>query len=70
MSFFVYYDDDYADNGGRGLERFENRATAEAFITKRIGADPDERSIENYKVIEGEELGFGIVEVVKKIKID
>ena len=65
---FVYYNDDYCDNGGVGLERFEDRTLAEKFILKRLKMD-DRKIVTNYTVIEGQEMPIKIVQTIHKIKI-
>lgn len=66
--WFVFYDDDYADNGGIGFEFFSTQDQAIQFIQKRMDQDSS-RTIENYQVIEGIERLIESVEVVTKIKL-
>ena len=66
---FVYYSDDYYDNGGIGLEEFNSRVDAEEFIAKRMAADSD-RTLDMYTVIEGLYLEPRAVEVAKVIRLD
>lgn len=67
MEYFVVYMDDYADNGGFGLESFESKEDAIAFIEQRMAQDCD-RKLPNYTLIEGKILPLKAVEVVTKIQ--
>ena len=69
MKYFVFYDDDYAEDGGTGLERFETAKLAAKFIQERIAAKPAERELLNYTVIFGEEKAVAAVETATRIKI-
>jgi len=51
--FFVYYDDDYPENGGVGFEKFETEKLLFEFIAKRIKEDPT-RELTNYTVVKGD----------------
>lgn len=66
---FVYYNDDYPDNGGLGLERFPTAEKAEAFIAERMKHSL-RKVLSDYTVIGGEELTVRAAEVVKTVKIE
>lgn len=68
---FVYYTDDYWENGGVDLKAFRTREEAENFIISRIQAKDTsrERTIEDYTVIIGEQIEIEVVETVSKIKL-
>ena len=69
MAYFIFYNDDYPDNGGVGLHKEDTEYKAISFIENRIADNPTERKISMYTLIEGRELSIEEVEVVKKIKI-
>jgi len=69
MAYFIFYEDDYPDNGGVGLHKEDTEYKAILFIENRIADNPTERKISMYTLIEGRELSIEEVEVVKKIKI-
>jgi len=69
MTYFVYYNDDYYENGGVGLEQVNNSEAACAFIEKRIGQNPAERDLSDYILIRGEELNIEKYEAVTKVKV-
>lgn len=62
MKFFVYYHDDYYENGGVGLEEFDNQYDAEKFILARIEDVPEKRSLKNYTVIYGDKAEINAVQ--------
>jgi hypothetical protein len=64
--YFVYYADDYYDNGGVGLETFDTKADALAFIERRLRLN-EEPSLDRYTLIEGEQLELRPVETVTKL---
>jgi hypothetical protein len=66
--WFVFYQDDYAENGGVGLAEFGTKAEAEAFIVERMSRS-SEPNILAYKVISGFEHAIEKVQVVSKVKI-
>jgi hypothetical protein len=68
MKWHVYYDDDYYDNGGVGFEVFDECDLAIKFIEDRI-KHGENRKIENYKLILGQEKKLNVVGVVSKIGI-
>lgn len=68
MKVFVFYSDDYEDNGGVGLEEFDSISGAEAFIIQRMSSDK-ERELRNYRVIVGREWKICPVTVVTKFEI-
>jgi hypothetical protein len=66
MKYFVYYDDDYIENGGVGFGKFDSLPEATKFIEDRISQDKT-RNIYDYKIIVGKQLIIEIVETVTKI---
>ncbi len=64
--YFVYYDYDYDEMGGKGLERFETEEQALDFIQQRIKGD----SMAGFTLIKGEQQKLIAVEKVTKIAID
>jgi hypothetical protein len=64
--YFVYYADDYYDNGGVGLEKFDIKAEALAFIERRLKLHQEPR-LDKYTLIEGEQLELKPVETVTKL---
>ena len=67
MKYFVEYNDDYADNGGIGLEQFDEKQQALEFVEKRMKQDSS-RTLSNYTLIKGEDIQMKAVEVVTKIE--
>ena len=67
MKYFVEYNDDYADNGGVGVEQFDEKKEALEFIEKRMEQDSS-RTLSNYTLIRGEVIQMKAVEVVTKIE--
>lgn len=65
--WYVFYEDDWCDNGGVGLEKFEELPGALAFIEKRMAAEPGERPLDRYTLIEGHEAPLKPLTVVTKI---
>jgi hypothetical protein len=63
MNYYVYYYDDYAENGGIGLEVFEEKDEALQFIEDRMKQDRG-RKLEDYKLLYGRELKLKAVETV------
>ena len=68
MKTFVYYEDDYPDNGGIGLEQFDSIGGAEAFIIQRMKSG-DKRELGHYRVIVGREWKICPVTVVTRFEI-
>jgi len=69
LKYFVYYSDDYYDDGGVGLEACETAKDAQHFIEQRISQDPTKRKIEYYIVIEGKERELITIESTIKVGI-
>ena len=67
MKYYVYYSDDYADNGGMGFEEFNEKDEALSFIQSRFSHDP---KLSDYRLIKGSELNLRAVETVTKIAAD
>ena len=67
---FVYYNDDYEDMGGHGLESFDTEVAAESFIEKRMSQDYRDKRVDCYTVIEGDKLEIKKLEVITKIRLN
>ena len=65
--YFVYYSDDYEENGGVGLERLKSEEEVIAFIESRMKVFNGKP--ENYTVIEGFEVAVEPVEKVRSVKL-
>lgn len=68
MKYFVFYEDDYPDNGGVGLEVFDEVGKAEEFILDRMKSKDTEQI--KYTVIKGEQMQIVKKEVTTKISIE
>lgn len=68
MAYFVYFNDDYCENGGVGLKEVTSPADVETFITDRMAQDP-KRKIDMYTVIEGNKRSIRPIEVVTKVQL-
>lgn len=72
MTIYVYYEDDYADNGGIGLSEFNQTEGAMEhallFIEERMKSHP-KATIENYRMILGKELPLEAAQVVTKVRV-
>jgi len=66
--YFVYYEDDYPDNGGVGIEKFQTEEQVCEFIERRLNEDKD-RQLDNYTIIKGEIIDIEQVEVAIKIRL-
>lgn len=66
MKYFVEYSDDYADNGGQGVDMFDTKQEALDFIQKRITERSSKLSC--YTLIYGKILELKSVDVVTKIE--
>ena len=73
MNFFVFYNDDYADNGGVGFAEFATAEQAEAFIAKRMKLNDDPPNNiemkEQYTVVRGRKMDLKIVSVIDVVKL-
>lgn len=69
MKYFVYYDDDYPDNGGIGIEECASKSEVTKFIEDRISADPIHRSLDKYTLIYGFKKKMKTVKSVVRIKV-
>lgn len=67
--WFVYYEDDYPDNGGVGLLSFDNLSDAKSFIEGRLLQIPN-TTLENYLLIEGRAMQLSVVAQVTKIRAE
>ena len=66
MEWFVFYNDDYPDNGGVGFHKCDSAQVAQRFIQNRMSEDPKYRTLDKYTVVEGEEHELiAIVQVTK-----
>lgn len=74
MKYFVYYRDDYKDNGGEGLKECKDEAAAIAFIESRLKVADQEFLSEGldecYKVIFGTEKKIKTAEKVTRVIIE
>jgi hypothetical protein len=68
---YVYHEDDYYDNGGVGLEKFETRQLAADWITERmkLQAQRVAGGVARYTVIDGTELHIVPKRVVEVIEL-
>jgi len=67
---FVYYDDDYYDSGGVGLEELKEEEDVIKFIEERMKHHPSSNSdLTQYTVIKGVKLKIEPAEVIKSVKI-
>jgi hypothetical protein len=68
MKYFVFYSDDYYENGGVGFCEFDKKVDVLSFIEGRMKSveHPD---IKDYSVIEGRRLPIEVAEVVTRVKI-
>jgi hypothetical protein len=67
---FVYYHDDYYDNGGVGLSEFDSDQAATDFILarmERVADEGGESKLENYTVIRGRKLAVVAAERVTSL---
>ena len=70
MTIFVYYSDDYEDNGGVGFCEFAGKSEAESFIRDRLAMEGcREKTISDYQVIEGRRLSLEATTLVKTVRI-
>ena len=69
QDYYVFHDDDYANEGGIGWQYFATEQEALDFITGRIKQDVT-RSLDNYALIEGKKRNLKAIETVTKIVID
>jgi len=67
MKYFVYYNDDWADNDGRGMEELKEKDKAIEFVEMRI-KQGSKRKLSDYTLIYGETAPMKAVEVVTKIE--
>jgi len=67
--WFVFYHDDYPDNGGIGMKRFATAKEAARYIECRIAEDPISRTMDKYTVIEGKEHETMAVKYATKVGI-
>jgi len=68
-TFFVYYQDDYCENGGHGIKSFKHKKDASNFVIGRM-QEAENFSIKDYIVIEGEKLEIEVIEKVKDIELN
>jgi len=65
--WFVFYDDDWADNGGVGWREFDFEEDALSYIDERMR--DRETEIDRYTLIKGEKLEIAPKDVVTKIQV-
>lgn len=70
MKYYVFYEDDYSENGGIGLEEFESETEATVFIEGRISERDTDRTINCYTLIQGKERKIKAIETVTRIEVD
>lgn len=70
--YFVYYSDDYPDNGGVGFKECNDCNEALEFIEERMQQAGAKASLDNYKVIVGELCELVVTRQIDKIafKVD
>ena len=68
MKYFVFFNDDYPDNGGVGLREFDSEEGALKFINERLAQHP-KASVKSYRLIEGDALAIEPAEVVTRIRV-
>ena len=70
MNYFVYWNDDYCDNGGMGLEKFDSESDALSFIEGRMAniSRLRDADVSNYTLIRGTEVELEPVETVIKVR--
>ena len=67
--FFVYYQDGYFDDGDIDIESFDSEQDALDFILERIkrsGKELTDNLLDNYRLIEGQEIQL----VPKKVVVE
>lgn len=64
----VYWNDDYDDNGGIGLESFDDQEQALFFITTRMALD-GKRTLENYTYIVGKIIQLEAAKRITEIRV-
>ena len=69
MKYYVFYEDDYQDAGGVGLEEFDKEREATEFIESRISQEPTRRDLSKYKLIRGKPLELEAVQTIAKVKV-
>ena len=67
LKYFIEYNDDYADNGGVGIEQFDDKNKALEFVETRMKQNST-RKLSDYTLIKGEVIPMKAVEVVLKIE--
>ena len=68
MQWFVYYHDDFFDNGGVGFMTFDSKQDAVKFIEERLGR-ADLPDIANYTVVCGDVMPIHVVERISRITL-
>ena len=68
MDYFVYYNDDFCDNGGHGLEACVDIETALNFIEGRLGMGRNYQ-LSDYILIKGKEIRLKPIETITKIAV-
>jgi hypothetical protein len=64
--FYVFYNDDFPDNGGIGFEEFKTKTQATDFITVRMGKVKN-AALANYRLITGEELILKATQTITQV---
>lgn len=68
MQYFVYYNDDYYELAGVGLETFDTENDALRFIEKRM-SDDVHRKLDAYVLLKGQILSLEPITTVVKIAV-
>ena len=67
MGYYVYYEDDYPDNGGIGLVGFSSLEDACGFIEERLRNHRGD--LKDYTLIQGNIVNIKAVSVVTKVQV-
>ncbi len=67
MNYFVYWSDDYPDNGGVGIEPFPSLDEALRFIESRLVKN--KVAIDCYTLIKGVEMELGVAQYATTVKV-
>lgn len=68
MRYFVFYNDDYADNGGIGFEAFASEADALKFIEQRL-SEHSNTGLDAYRLVAGCEVNIEAAETVTRVRV-
>lgn len=68
--WYVFYDDDYCEDGGMGFKGFDNSELALRFIEERMIDRDEEADISEYRLIEGVERRIVPYQQITKITVE